>query len=616
MKNALKNKKSFNDQGYAGIIALLTVCSLVLILTFSLSASLFAKKQISKNLLNSAQSYYIAESATEDAVLRVLKPDYTYIAGDHNITLNSTLIARNITTPVGSNTTTINTISPYSNNIRKLSSSLTVTTTNAHFYYGVQVGEGGLIMENNSKVIGSGGAVGNIYSNGSIEGFGTATITGDALVATGMLPDDNNANHDEFGIGKKFGEKNNSSVDIAMKFIPAASGNLSQVSFYLKRLDLPDNSGEIYLTGHDNINDSPNTTVLAETDFILSRIGETDYGWINYTFDSPYSVISGNTYWIVINVTAPNQFNKYFLIGQNAANTDISKYSSNWSVAGSWLPAGGEPAGGYAFKAWVGGSATYLKNVIVGKNAHANTIENSTIAEEARYQTFINSTAGSQIVDPADPAPAAMPLSDSNIADWKASAGAGEDLSPLCNASGTIVLNAGYMNCDFSPAGGSEIVLNGTVWVKGNITFSTNTKMKLSSSYGANSGVIIADNPDDSTEGIINIGNNSPICGTQGYTTSPLACLPSNNTYILLLSIHAGYAENAITIANNSNGAIYYAHNGQAEVSNGAKVKEVTAKKLVIKQNAEVTYESGLENAAFSSGPGGGWEINSWNETQ
>lgn len=621
MKNIFKKN---NSHGFAGIAALLTVCGLVLILTFSLSSNILTKRQISRDLSNSLKSYYLAESGVEDAVLRVLK-DYNYLASN-TFTLDDALITQNITK--NGNTTTIETKSTYLSNVRKFTTSLTVSTTNVQFHYGVQVGEGGLKMENGSIIKGSGTDVGNMYSNGSIDGDMNAEITGAAIVATGMASDDNNINHDEYGTGKIFGRRNDpDNTDIAMKFIPAISGNLSQVSFYLKRVDEPDD-GTIYLT-EDNGSGSPKTTSLASTHFYSDRIGESEYGWINYSFAVPYSVVAANTYWIVIDVD-DDSTTEYFLIGQDAANTDVSKHSDDWD-SDPWLPIGGEIAGGYAFKAWIGGMATYLDKVIVGGDAHANTIKNSDIAGKAYYKTVDNTKAGgifcSNIPDTncipgsADYPVVAMPISDSNIADWKAAASAGSDLSSLCTATGTvlnpIILNTGYMDCGSDGfRGDGHMVLNGTVWVKGDIIFGTNTRLKLSAGYGSKSGVLIADSTDP-TKGKIIIGNNSPICGTQGYTASnPPVCNPSNNTYILVLSTHAGYADNAITIANNSNGAIYYAHNGLAQVSNGANVKEVTAKKLLLKQNAIVTYEQGLADAKFSNGPGGGWVVNSWNETQ
>ena len=606
-----KNKK--NKRGFAVIIILVALMSLVLVVTFSLSVVIITKNKISKNMISSAQSYYSAESGIEDGILRVIKGyDWTAV---NNFNLDGSVIDQSITQ--NGDTTTIESLSSYYNNERKVKTELTSTTTNIQFHYGVQVGEGGLEMENGSKVDGYGGAVGNIYSNGSIKGFGTAEITGNAIIATGMAPDVNNTNHDEYGTDKIFGRKNDSdNTDIAMKFMPAASGDLSQVAFYLKRSgSLGD--GTIYLT-EDNGSDSPKTTSLANTLFYSDRIGETDYNWVNYSFSSPYPVTAGNTYWIVIDVNESNNTSRYFLIGQNAANTDMSKKSIDWQSS-PWLPIGGELAGGYAFKAWIGGMETYLENVNVGGDAYANTIIDSAIIGEAHYQTIINSTAGSYHTETSDPSIEAMPISDSNIADWKATASAGDDLSSLCEASGNesnpIVLNTGVMNCDFHPDSGSSIVLNGTVWVKGDIIFDTGTRMKLSSNYGVKSGVIIVDSADPA-KGKIDIGVNSPICGTQGYKTSPLGCYPSNDTYILMLSTHAGYADSAISISNNSNGAIYYAHNGLANVLNGADVKEVTAKKLKLNQNAVVTYESGLANASFSNGPGGGWSIGNWNEIQ
>ena len=83
-----------------------------------------------------------------------------------------------------------------------------------------------------------------------------------------------------------------------------------------------------------------------------------------------------------------------------------------------------------------------------------------------------------------------------------------------------------------------------------------------------------------------------------------------------MLSTHSGTATNAIEVSNNADGAIFYAHNGTAHIKNNANLKEVTAYKLSLENNATVTYESGLASTSFSSGPGGGYEIENWNEIQ
>jgi hypothetical protein len=51
-------------------------------------------------------------------------------------------------------------------------------------------------------------------------------------------------------------------------------------------------------------------------------------------------------------------------------------------------------------------------------------------------------------------------------------------------------------------------------------------------------------------------------------------------------------------------------------LNNGANVTEVVANKLSLENNAIVTYEQGLINSNFSSGPSGGWSIDKWKEGQ
>ena len=454
MKNILKNKKNINARGFAGIIALLTVCSLVLILTFSLSASLFAKKQISRNLSNSLKSYYLAESGTEDAIVRVLK-NYNYILGENIFTLDGSTIDQNISK--SGNTTTIDVSSSYLNNVRKLTSSLTVTTTEVSFYYGVQVGEGGLTMGNSGTSV-----VGNIYSNGAVTGNGSL-ITGDAIVANGM----------------------------------ALSG--------------------IVVKGNVNANS------------IVS------------------SKICGDAYYQNIDATSLN-----FL------NSPISPTCSLPLTSGTAHP--GSP--------------------------------------DMPIET--------------------MPITIDTIRSWEEDAEAGGVYSDAahCNPQVNISIGPAKLNCNLTGANGIKITLTGTLWVNGNIILPNNVIVELSSGYGDDSGVIIADNIGNETvNGVITTSNNAIICGSNGYNSGSGTCNASNETYIMFLSTHSG-ATNAINISNNALGAIFYAFAGIANVANNASIKEVTAYKLNLANNTTVTYESGLENATFSSGPGGGWEIISWNETE
>lgn len=60
---------------------------------------------------------------------------------------------------------------------REVKVEVSINTTTASFFYGVQVGNGGLVMNNNSRI------VGNVYSNGTIDGAQGVVITGDAYSA-------------------------------------------------------------------------------------------------------------------------------------------------------------------------------------------------------------------------------------------------------------------------------------------------------------------------------------------------------------------------------------------------------------------------------------------------
>ena len=622
------------SRGYAGIIALLTVCSVVLILTFSLGATIVAKKQISKNLSNSIRSYYLAESGMEDAIYRKIKglslPFGTSDFGDSDINIDQTFITTG-------NEVTIDSVSNYDGNYRKVRTLLTKTTTGAAFHYGVQVGEGGLSMLNGSIING------NLYSDGSVIGqTDSAAITGDVIVATGMILDSSKGEWETYSSDTIFGKT--PSTDIAISYTPSLSGKLSQVAFYLKRTNNTPSDGIIKIV--TNNAGSPSTTLVAASataDFIAAKVGES-YGWVNFSFTNPPTLVAGTTYWIVIDLGSSNS--KYFFIGTSAGNANsVSKYSTDFS-AGSWtLEAGGD----YEFRAWIGGLATFVENITIGGSAFAHEIKTSNICGDAHYQAidagslaFLGSpttakcdplflpplyptpppvTPGTATSGAADPAVVAMPLSQGNITDWETAASAGVLLDSFCDSdSASITLNAGVMNCDFRPTHSKPVItLNGVVWVKGDIVLPNDSIMQLSSGYGAISGVIIADHPTTpSLKGKINTGIGTLVCGSQGYNpgASP-TCKGSNGSYLMLLSTFNNLASSAIEISNNASGAIYYASRGIANVNNNASnVKEVTAYRLILANGASISYESGLESAAFSSGPGGGWEINSWNETK
>ncbi len=619
-----KNKNKKNDHGFAAILIVIMLMSLVLIVTFSLSAVIITKNRISKNLVLSAQSYYSAESGIEDALLRVMNTDYNWTA-INNFNLDGSVINQNITQ--NENTTIIESLSSHFGNKRKVRSQITVTTTDISFHYGVQVGEGGLTMENNSTING------NLYSDGAVAGTSNllSVINGDVFVATGMSLD---SSYSVFDTETIFGEAD-PIIDVAQSFKTSSSEVMSQVSFYIKRIgNVSDKVIRVFTddgTGGTQPG-LPTKTEIGLATLDASKIG-TNYSWVDFSFSSPPFLAAGQWYWIVID-TSPDS-NKYFSIAKDSSSGNVngvSRYSKDWD-AGS--PTWAEDTGDFNYKIWMEGVSTSLDNMNITGTVRANTINNSNIGVDAyakninnsdvvgaaHYEIQFSGTAGSLIQESVDdPAVVALPISDGNIADWKAVALTGGTYNDAahCSPSGDIVLDSCVLDCDFFPDD-IKVTINGTVWVKGDIELRGLTGLRLSSAYGSNSGVIIADKPgSETTSGKITVLNNVAICGSEGFVPGnpPLSCNGSNGSYVLMLSTYEHDTNYAIDVHNNVSGAIFYAHKGTANINNGASLKEVTAYKLNLSQNASVTYESGLADARFTSGPGGGWIINDWNEIE
>jgi len=66
----------------------------------------------------------------------------------------------------------------------------------------------------------------------------------------------------------------------------------------------------------------------------------------------------------------------------------------------------------------------------------------------------------------------------------------------------------------------------------------------------------------------------------------------------------------------NTDAAILYSSAGLTKVFANTDVFEITAFQLEIESNASVSYQSGLADTDFSSGPGGVFSIYSWQEVQ
>lgn len=259
------------------------------------------------------------------------------------------------------------------------------------------------------------------------------------------------------------------------------------------------------------------------------------------------------------------------------------------------------------------GSTGLINGVHATGTAYAHTIQDSTIDRDAHYQTISNTTVGgTSYPGSADLATTSLPISDSMIAEWEATAEAGGTITSPCPYQVTTSVSIGpkKIACDFEISGSPTVTLAGALWVTGNITIKNSAKVRVDASLTGRSVPLIADNPQNQlTSSKILLQNSSVFSGA------------GDGSYIAIISqnrsAEVGGSEIAIDTKNSATGAILlYAGHGEILLQNSAKVREMSAWRIYTKNSAEVVYETGLASILFSSGPEGGYSVDFWRETK
>lgn len=601
MKTLIKFKNYLRNQyGQAALVMVLVVVTVMLVIIASVG--LLTVNDIRKigNSTDSAQSYFTSESGIEDALYRI-SYGHPY-SNSYSLTIGSSSTQVNVSGPLTNLVVTSE--GNLDNRVRKLEVQLGTTqnTTNIAFNYGVQVGYGGLVMSNNA------GISGNVYSNGPISGGNGSFVTGTVFSATGASPTADQVNDTPSSPPNSINFRNaSSSQDFAQSFQVSADSPINKVQFYLRKTGNPANATVRIVNNSSN---SPGTTTIASG--TLNSSGVTgSYGWVDVSMSSSPQLNAGVTYWVVIDNSTQNASN-YYTIGANSnyanGQAKVGQQGGTWN---NTTPAGLD---GY-FKVFLGGTAGSINNVDIGTggvgNAYANTVTNSDIAGTLYCQTGSGNNKSCNTSQP-DPTPADFPITDANIAQFKAEAQAGTthtgDYTLINGATATIgpMVITGNMLLDNNVT----LTMRGTVYVMGSISLSNNVLVKLDSGYGTNGGVLISD-------GFINVSNNATFAGS-GQAGSYMLVITTNdcNGINSPTGMTCTGSNSAMSVGNNAGTVVMFAQKGQVEVSNNAGAKEITGYKLNLSNNAVVTYETGLANANFSSGPGGGFDIKSWKEIE
>ena len=256
----------------------------------------------------------------------------------------------------------------------------------------------------------------------------------------------------------------------------------------------------------------------------------------------------------------------------------------------------------------VAGNGNKIDGITVGNDATVHTCKDSNIGGNLTYVSGGNiqncTVGGATSTRPNEIELQPLPISQSQIDEWEEDAAAGGVITTNISISGTKILGPIQIGTSTNPKNltvenGATLIIEGTVYVTGDITFNNNATVNLDSSYGSLSGIIL-------TEGVITVENNVILNGSG-----------QAGSYVLLLSTKNDTTNPVIDIRNNAAGSvIYYANSGLIYLANNMYAREVTGYKIQIANNAIIQYESGLEETNFSSGPGGSWEITSWKEIE
>lgn len=144
-------------------------------LALLLSRSIYADLRALNTLKSSAQTYLVAEALAEDVAFRYIFGVYdidtvetlTFAGVSATATTTEDLVDEEYDIEATANTRTI---------VRKSTIVLGLGAGDA-FNYGLQAGNGGILMANNA------GVVGNVYANGPVLGGGSSLIRGDVISA-------------------------------------------------------------------------------------------------------------------------------------------------------------------------------------------------------------------------------------------------------------------------------------------------------------------------------------------------------------------------------------------------------------------------------------------------
>ncbi|MCX6753774.1 MAG: hypothetical protein NTV03_01830 [Candidatus Nomurabacteria bacterium] len=585
MKNNTKIK--YNGGAAMMVLVVFFVFISLTILIGIVSPTVREYRTITDNF-KSKQTYFLAESGVEDVVYRLKNSKKT--TGTETLVLGDSQAITAIT-DIGGGKKKISTLGSTDTLERKIEVTLN-TAAGVSLSYGVLVGQGGVYID-------SGVVNGNLYSNGPISanGSGSNKITGTAISANSpaLIADQTNgtgnpANNITFGNAA-------ATQDVAQSFQVTTSSPLNKIQLLIKKTSTP---GDITVKIMNDVSGNIGSTIFATGTLLASSVTNNYDGWINVSFTTNPLLFVGTTYWLVLDAGTSNT--KYYTIGATGGNAYTNGASKIGQLGGTWNTTNANIID-YYFNIYLGG----INGSIIGNNVNTKLPVGTTSGTaQAHTVNYVSSTGNiycksgtgnnKSCIDQEDPAYVAFPVSDANITQWKADALAGG----IYNGNYTVPWNGAVLGpkkiVGDLDVGSGGLTVTGTIWVTGNIVMDGGGTTKLDPSYGSGDAVIVAD-------GTITVTGGGKATGSG-----------AAGSYLMLLALSNSQTA-AMTVSGDAGAIIAYAPYGTMNVSGGSAIKEATAYKLNL-ISSSVTYEVGLMNNNFSSGPSGTWNIDSWKEVE
>ena len=296
-----------------------------------------------------------------------------------------------------------------------------------------------------------------------------------------------------------------------------------------------------------------------------------------------------------------------FHIGNNS--TLIGNAFSNGTISGQ----GGAEIIGNVISAGPDGR---IEGVSITGSVRAHTIDGATIDGDAYY----NELTGGSAISGSSTTPydvddlESFPISNETLDEWQEWLLAnGEVISGSECAGGEYVINEDLIlgpviiTCDLNirgTGGGTEVILQGPIWVQGDLAFTQGPEIRISPGLEGRSVPIIAHDPNaTSTKGVIEIRNSTEFFGEGGY----VFLISRNDSYM------QGGSALAIDIGNRAaGGVVLYSNEGKIDVGNNIDVVAVTGYQIQLSNASTLEYESGLENVFFAGGSGSMYTIAAW----